>query len=282
VPNNLLALPAHDGSSLYVARGGAGRWGRPSRSSSVRPPPRPSATSTSERRRTGSPASPRPRWTGSARTRRGWRVDVEVRNPVTGYRFLLDTGHGPQWLNAAGVSRRDVPDATDFRLLSYDPPPGWAADAAVYQIFPDRFARSDAAAGRPLPDWAIPCELGHAGDRPRDPRRRTSSTAATSTGVTEHLDHLSALGREHGVPDADLPGPVQPPLRRVGRSTGWIRCSGGDEALAPPHRGRARARAAGVLGDLTTNHCGRRPPRGSRPPSRRGRARNCSTSAGFG
>ncbi|MBX6722987.1 MAG: hypothetical protein IRY92_07105 [Dactylosporangium sp.] len=42
-----------------------------------------------------------------------WRAEVEVRNPVTNYRFLLD---GSTWLTAAGVVAHDVPDATDFRL----------------------------------------------------------------------------------------------------------------------------------------------------------------------
>jgi len=182
-----------------------------------------------------------------------WRVDVEVRNPVTGYRFLLDTGHGPQWLNAAGVSRRDVPDATDFRLLSYDPPPGWAADAAVYQIFPDRFARSAAAAGRPLPDWAIPCGW----DTPvigRGPETPHQFYGGDLDGVTEHLDHISALGvntvyltpifpaRSNHRYDASAFDRVDPLL-------------GGDEALARL-TAAAHARGLRVLGDLTTNHCG--------------------------
>jgi len=157
VPNNLLALPAHDGSSLYVPEA-APALGE-TVSVFIRTPTAAAVRNVHIR----TTPDGEPRFAEATVDRVGadetwWRVDVEVRNPVTGYRFLLDTGHGPQWLNAAGVSRRDVPDATDFRLLSYDPPPGWAADAAVYQIFPDRFARSAAAAGRPLPDWAIPCD----------------------------------------------------------------------------------------------------------------------------
>ncbi len=74
-----------------------------------------------------------------------WRAEVEVRNPVTNYRFLLDCPGGYRWLNALGVFEHDVPDNTDFKLVAYDPPPAWARDAVVYQIFPDRFARSSAS-----------------------------------------------------------------------------------------------------------------------------------------
>src|SRR2546423_8352245 len=82
-----------------------------------------------------------------------WRADVEVRNPVTRYRFLLD---GSRWLNQLGVAGHDVPDAYDFRLVAGDPPPDWSRDAVVYEVFPDRFARSPAAGGRDLPDSAVP------------------------------------------------------------------------------------------------------------------------------
>ncbi|HJU03329.1 MAG TPA: glycoside hydrolase family 13 protein, partial [Actinomycetes bacterium] len=72
-----------------------------------------------------------------------WRFDVTVRNPLTGYRFLLGGGRGgSRWLNGTGVHGHDVPDGADFRLSAAAPPPAWARDAVVYQIFPDRFARS--------------------------------------------------------------------------------------------------------------------------------------------
>ncbi|MEV4348669.1 glycoside hydrolase family 13 protein [Actinoplanes sp. NPDC049596] len=84
-----------------------------------------------------------------------WRADLPVHNPVTYYRFLLGTTRGMRWLTGMGLTTHDVPDATDFRLVAYPAPPSWAADAVVYQIFPDRFARSPAADHRELPDWAV-------------------------------------------------------------------------------------------------------------------------------
>ncbi len=87
-----------------------------------------------------------------------WYVaEVLVHNPETGYRFFLDEGeHGYRWLNGRGVWDRDVPDAADFRLTVHEGAPAWMRDGVVYQVFPDRFARSAAADGRPLPEWAVP------------------------------------------------------------------------------------------------------------------------------
>ncbi|MGO3430373.1 MAG: glycoside hydrolase family 13 protein, partial [Cellulosimicrobium funkei] len=73
-----------------------------------------------------------------------WYVaEVLVHNPVTGYRFFLDEGErGYRWLNGRGVWDRDVPDAADFRLTVHEGAPAWMRDGVVYQVFPDRFARS--------------------------------------------------------------------------------------------------------------------------------------------
>jgi len=60
--------------------------------------------------------------------------------------------------------------------------PGWVKDAVFYQIFPDRFARSDRLA-KPhnLEAWGSPPTVfGFQG--------------GDLVGVTEHLDYLSDLG----------------------------------------------------------------------------------------
>jgi alpha-glucosidase len=78
---------------------------------------------------------------------------LRVVNPVPSYRWLLDGGpHGYQWLNGAGLHGHDVPDAADFRLGVFEPPPAWAT-GSMYQIFPDRFAK---AVERPAPPWVVP------------------------------------------------------------------------------------------------------------------------------
>src|SRR6266536_2573609 len=83
-----------------------------------------------------------------------WRAELDVHNPVTSYRFLLDGGpDGCAWLNGSGVWAHDVTDAADFRVSTFPPPPGWLADAVIYQIFPDRFARAQGPL-QGLPPWA--------------------------------------------------------------------------------------------------------------------------------
>ncbi|WDZ86761.1 glycoside hydrolase family 13 protein [Micromonospora cathayae] len=182
-----------------------------------------------------------------------WRADVEVRNPVSNYRFLLTGARGTRWLNAAGPVDHDVPDAGDFKLVTYAPPPAWARDAVIYQIFPDRFARSAAADGRTAPDWAIPCDW----DTPvvgRGPETPRQFYGGDLDGVTEHLDHLDRLGvntvyltpvfpaRSNHRYDAASFDHVDPLL-------------GGDAALARL-ADAVHARGWRLLGDITSNHTG--------------------------
>lgn len=180
-----------------------------------------------------------------------WAANVELHNVVTSYRFLLEggaTGYG--WLNGTGVHVRDVPDAADFRLVAFGSPPVWAADAVVYQVFPDRFAKT---VNRPVPDWAQPAEWS-------DPVRLGRDEIAQQLyggdldGVTCRLDHLQRLGanvvyltpffpaRSNHRYDASTFDSVDPVL-------------GGDQALERLVEA-AHGRGMRVLGDLTTNHTG--------------------------
>ncbi|GMA17539.1 alpha-amylase [Deinococcus metallilatus] len=59
--------------------------------------------------------------------------------------------------------------------------PEWVKDAVFYQIFPDRFARSGRITGLNLQPWGSPPQIhGYMG--------------GDLWGVTQHLDHLQALG----------------------------------------------------------------------------------------
>jgi len=182
-----------------------------------------------------------------------WRAEVEVRNPLTRYRFLLDRPGGPVWLTAAGVVGHDVPDATDFRLVADAPPPGWAQDAVIYQIFPDRFARSAAADDRELPDWAIRCDWDTP-VVPHGPQTPCQFYGGDLDGVAARLDHVADLGA-----DTVYLTPIFP-ARSNHRydATGFDHVDpllGGDAAL---HRlaGAVHARGWRLIGDLTTNHTG--------------------------
>jgi alpha-glucosidase len=251
---NLLEMPAHDGSARYVPDPAPALGGTVA--VSVRTP------AAAGIRRVHARTTPDGEPTFHEATvdrvddawgETWWRVDIPVRNPVTGYRFLLETEHGPHWLNAAGLFGHDVADATDFRLVTHEPPPAWATDAVVYQIFPDRFARSAAMADRSLPEWAVPCDW----DTPvvgRGPETPYQFYGGDLDGITGRLDHISSIGantlyltpifpaRSNHRYDASAFDRVDPLL-------------GGDEALARL-ADAAHRRGMRVLGDLTTNHCG--------------------------
>ncbi len=204
-----------------------------------------------------------------------WQAQLRCHNPVTSYRFLLSgapatpdgtstSDHAEsayRWLNGTGLHPRDVPDADDFRLVTFPAPPQWAAGAVVYQVFPDRFARDSAVEpqGEPggprtdLPDWALPAAWDDEVDLHRETGPR-QVYGGTLEGVREHLDHLVDLGvdvlyltpffpaRSNHRYDASTFDEVDPIL-------------GGDEALLSLQE-EAHDRGLRVMGDVTTNHTG--------------------------
>ncbi|MFW3385918.1 UNVERIFIED_CONTAM: glycoside hydrolase family 13 protein [Kocuria sp. CPCC 205274] len=179
------------------------------------------------------------------------RADVRVENPVVNYRWLLDGGPDAyQWLNGTGLHTRDVTDASDFRITTHAPPPGWAGDAVLYQIFPDRFAKST---DRPAPEWAI-AEEWDSEVIGRGPETPYQYYGGDLDGIVAHLDHIASLGantiyltptfpaRSNHRYDASSFDHVDPLL-------------GGDAALSRLSDA-VHARGMHLLGDLTTNHCG--------------------------
>lgn len=205
-----------------------------------------------------------------------WQAEIRCHNPVTTYRFLLDSAGDHEasgdedtatrpaayrWLNGTGLHPRDVPDAADFRLVTHPAPPAWATGAVVYQVFPDRFARDDRVepAGDPggprtdLPGWAHPAAWADPVDIDRH-RGPSQVFGGTLDGVREHLDHLVDLGvtvlyltpffpaRSNHRYDASTFAHVDPIL-------------GGDEALVRLQEA-AHERGLRVMGDITTNHTG--------------------------
>jgi alpha-glucosidase len=204
-----------------------------------------------------------------------WRASVPVVNTELGYRFLIETGTQGRrlWLNGTGLGGLDVTDTADFRLPTYDPPPAWAEGAVLYEIFPDRFARSSAHPVGPLPDWAVPAEW----DDPvayGTPAGTKQVYGGTLWGVAEKLDYLRGLGidalyltpffpsRSNHRYDASSFDVVDPLL-------------GGDEALKEL-TAQAHLRGIRVIGDITLNHTG-----DLHPWFRRAQADPASPEAGF-
>ena len=182
-----------------------------------------------------------------------WGGEVHVRNPVQRYRFMLVTGDSFRWLNQAGVFDRDVTDAHDFRITTYDAPPDWGRDAVIYQIFPDRFARSATADDRPTPSWAVPAAWTDAPIH-EGPDTPLQLYGGDLDGIVEHLDHLAMLGVDTVYLTPVFPGESN---HRYNASTFDVvdPLLGGDEAYRRL-LDAAHDRGLRVLGDLTSNHTG--------------------------
>ncbi|HEY0118508.1 MAG TPA: glycoside hydrolase family 13 protein, partial [Cellulomonas sp.] len=159
------------------------------------------------------------------------------------------------WLTAAGVSDDDVTDSTDFRLVAHEPSADWSAHAVVYEIFPDRFARSvpTAPTGADAPAWAVPCAWGDevVDHGPLGPRQLFGGDL---DGIVAHLDHLQALGV-----DTLYLRPVFPAASNHRYDAATFdevdELVGGRPALDRLARA-VHDRGMRLVGDLTTNHCG--------------------------
>ena len=147
------------------------------------------------------------------------------------------SGGGPAEGSDGGAGRvyRESVDAS-WQIDVYQPDfttPAWAHGAVVYQIFPDRFADGDPT-NNPTPtatqgpsgaaEFRYGDVYGNAvlvkswTDRPEGYCRAyqgvpctegplvATSSAATSPGITGHLDDLKAPGRHRAVPQPDLRG----------------------------------------------------------------------------
>ncbi|MDV8149467.1 glycoside hydrolase family 13 protein [Arthrobacter sp. B10-11] len=183
-----------------------------------------------------------------------WEAEMTVTNPVARYRFLMEADGGYWSLNAQGLFRRDVSDYADFRLTSFQPAPQWLRRGTIYQVFPDRFARSAGAGSHPAPDWAVPSDWDHTPVEGAGPATPLQFYGGDLAGVAERLDHIQELGadviyltpffpaRSNHRYDASTFTTVDPLL-------------GGDGALVALVEA-AHARGIKVLGDLTANHSG--------------------------
>jgi len=186
-----------------------------------------------------------------------WQAQLVVGSPRQGYRWMLRHEDGRvEWLNQAGLSSIETLDAQDFALVAGDDaPPRWMPGAVMYQIFPDRFARSAAVDGRELPDWAIAASWDDPVDA-RLPARVQQLYGGDLDGIVERLDHLSELGV-----DVLYLTPVFPAAsnhRYDASSFGEVdELLGGDAAYIRLVEA-AHARGMRVIGDLTTNHSGDR------------------------
>ncbi len=247
-------VPHHDGSPLYVSDLA------PALSDVVRVRLRvPAGYGPLAVVRTRSNPDHEPEWTdaaplGSADGWDWWEADVAVRNPRHGYRWMLQHASGRvEWLNQTGLHTIETLDAEDFALVANPAPPAWLFDSVMYQVFPDRFARSAAADERPTPEWAMAAQWSDPVD-PVMPARSQQFYGGDLDGVIDKLDHLVSLGV-----DLLYLTPVFPAASNHRYdAASFDRVDpllGGDEAYV---RLIEAAHACGirVIGDLTSNHSG--------------------------
>jgi alpha-glucosidase len=182
-----------------------------------------------------------------------WRAELPLWNPTVRYRWLLAGGEvGYGWLNGLGLSAHEVPGSDDFVASLGPGGPAWHLGSVVYEIFPDRFARSTRA-HPPAPEWSVErrWDAPPTGRGPSTPRELYGGDL---WGVEEHLDHVERVGANaiyltpffpaHSTHryDATTFEHVDPLL-------------GGDRALESLARA-AHARGIRLIGDLTLNHTG--------------------------
>ena len=188
----------------------------------------------------------------SERSETWWTVSVHILNPVMPYRFLLIKDGNYSWLNAAGIFPYEVTSTNDFKVLARPHFPHWINRSVFYQIFPDRFATSGKKRKTPKNfirrDWD---------DLPKgkDPTTGVELFGGDLTGVEQHLDHIVELG-VNGIYFTPF-FPANSTHRYDASSFDRVDpLLGGDKAMFALKRATKKLGIA-VMGDLTTNHCGR-------------------------
>lgn len=183
-----------------------------------------------------------------------WEAKLNVPSSRVRYRWYLRHADGQlEWLSQSGLSQLEVTDAEDFVVIAYPAPPRWLFDAVMYQIFPDRFARSASADDRELPDWAIPAAWTDPVDAVM-PGRSMQIYGGDLEGIVDKLDYLEQLGINLIYLTPFFPGRSNHRYDAAS-FTSVDDLLGGNEALSALVEA-AHRRGIRVIGDLTTNHSG--------------------------
>ena len=183
-----------------------------------------------------------------------YEAEIRMSNPQVNYKFLITLKSGIQYFyNAVGLFETNQPDINDFRINTFSSAPEWGPSTVMYQVFPDRFARSAQADKHKSPDWAQPAAWGDEVIG-RGPGVSEQFFGGDLWGVIEHLDHLKKVGanllyltpifpgRSNHRYDASSFSKVDPLL-------------GGNKALSELISA-AHKKGLRVMGDLTSNHSG--------------------------
>jgi len=181
-----------------------------------------------------------------------WAVDVSILNSVMPYRFLLIKDGTYAWLNGAGIFQYEVTSTNDFKLVARPHFPQWIHNSVFYQIFPDRFASSGKK--RKTPDNFIRRDWD---DLPKGKDETTGVQlfGGDLLGVERHLDHIVEVG-VNGIYFTPF-FPANSTHRYDASSFDHVDpLLGGDKAMFSLKKATSKL-GIKVMGDLTTNHCGR-------------------------
>ncbi|MEN9730795.1 MAG: hypothetical protein RL488_105 [Actinomycetota bacterium] len=179
---------------------------------------------------------------------------ITMHNPKMNYRFLIELENGEfWWYNTDGLHKQIPADVRDFRINTFSSAPSWGKNSIMYQIFPDRFARSKVADKHKTPSWAIPQKW--ADPVMIDGRGRSQQFYGGDLwGVIEHLDHLKSIGVNLVYLTPMFPGTSN--HRYDASSFHQIDpLLGGNKAFEELIK-QAHKRGMRVIGDLTSNHSG--------------------------
>lgn len=188
-----------------------------------------------------------------------WQAKLRMHNPFMHYRWLVSGGAFTySWLNAQGLVNHDIPDINDFFVSSTTGPPAWALREPVYQIFPDRFSRSQdkdqvGVLVQSVPEWAVPRSWD---DHPegRGPNTPFEYFGGDLWGAAQRLEHIDDLGC--GVVYSTPVFPAGSTHRYDADTFDEIDdLLGGDQAMNNLVN-EVHKRGMYFLGDITLNHCG--------------------------
>ena len=243
-------LPHHDGSDLYVSNS-APKIGEKVEFKVRIPKAYPITGVMIRIYHDGEPRTFDLKITGSTKHENWWSAKAVVMNASTSYRFLLVGKNKYEWLNAGGIFSHEVSSAHDFQIFAKPKYPQWINKSVFYQIFPDRFASSGKK--RNVPSNYVSRAWN---DLPkgRDKTTGIEYFGGDLDGVTEHLDHITALGAS-GIYFTPF-FPANSTHRYDASSFDHVDpLLGGNEALLDLAK-KANKKGIRLMGDLTTNHCG--------------------------
>lgn len=178
-------------------------------------------------------------------------INIKIVNVHTLYRFVFVAKGKYEWLNAFGLFDHDVHSNNDFHIVAIPRFPQWIKSSVFYQIFPDRFAKSDEF--KVIPSW------GQDGEWNQYPQGRGEFTGTEFyggdlKGVEQHLDHIGQLG-VNGIYFTPF-FPANSNHRYDATSFDHVDpLLGGDLALRSLVT-KSKEFGIRIMADLTSNHCG--------------------------